>query len=78
MVEACKTANVRLLMHENWRWQPWYREIKRLLAERPKAQGLAVPGMPAGSPGMEQDGRRDPYEVLLFQRDGRNATYARY
>ena len=54
------------------------REIKRLLAERPKAQGLAVPGMPAGSPGMEQNGRRDPYDVLLFQRDGRNATYARY
>ena len=54
------------------------REIKRLLAERPKAQGLAVPGMPAGSPGMEQDGRRDPYDVLLFQRDGRHATYARY
>ena len=54
------------------------REIKRLLAERPKAQGLAVPGMPVGSPGMEQGGRRDPYEVLLFQRDGRHATYARY
>jgi hypothetical protein len=54
------------------------REIRRLLAERPKAQGLAVPGMPAGSPGMEQDGRRDPYEVLLFQRDGRHTTYARY
>ena len=54
------------------------REIKRLLAERPKARGLAVPGMPAGSPGMEQGGRRDPYEVLLFQRDGRHAIYARY
>ena len=54
------------------------REIKRLLAERPKAHGLAVPGMPIGSPGMEQDGRRDPYDVLLFQRDGRHATYARY
>ena len=54
------------------------REIKRLLSERPKAQGLAVPGMPAGSPGMEQDGRRDRYEVLLFQRDGRYVVYARY
>ena len=54
------------------------REIRRLLAERPAAQGLAVPGMPAGSPGMEQGGRRDRYEVLLFQRDGRHATYARY
>jgi hypothetical protein len=31
-----------------------------------------------GSPGMEQGGRRDRYEVLLFQRDSRHATYARY
>lgn len=30
MVEACEAAGVRLLMHENWRWQPWYREIRRL------------------------------------------------
>jgi D-apiose dehydrogenase len=31
MVEACETAGVRLLIHENWRWQPWYREVRRLL-----------------------------------------------
>lgn len=31
MVEACEASGVRLLMHENWRWQPWYREAKRLL-----------------------------------------------
>lgn len=30
MVEVCETAGVRLLIHENWRWQPWYREIKKL------------------------------------------------
>ena len=53
------------------------REIKRLLAERPKAQGLAVPAMPLGSPGMESP-RSDPYEVLLFHKDGRTSTYARY
>src|SRR5262245_37153182 len=53
------------------------REIKRLLAERPKAAGLAVPGMPLGSPGMEGP-RSDPYEVLLFQKDGRDSAYARY
>jgi predicted dehydrogenase len=33
MVNVCESAGVRLLMHENWRWQPWYREIKRLLDE---------------------------------------------
>lgn len=32
MCEACERAEVRLLIHENWRWQPWYREAKRLLA----------------------------------------------
>jgi hypothetical protein len=53
------------------------REIKRLLAEGPKAAGLAVPGMPLGSPGMEGP-RTEPYEVLLFQRDRRYSTYARY
>lgn len=31
MVEACEQARVRLVVHENWRWQPWYREVRRLL-----------------------------------------------
>jgi D-apiose dehydrogenase len=31
MAEACEAAGVRLLIHENWRWQPWYREVRRLL-----------------------------------------------
>ena len=53
------------------------REIKRLLAERPNALGLAVPAMPRGSPGMEAD-VTDPYEVLLVQKDGRYTTFARY
>lgn len=53
------------------------REIKRLLAERPKAKGLAVPGMPHGSPGMEGP-RGDAYEVLLFQADGRARVYQKY
>jgi len=54
------------------------REIKRLLAEKPKARGLAVAGMPAGSPGMEQGGRRDAYDVILVLPDGRSTVYARY
>jgi hypothetical protein len=53
------------------------REIKRLLAEKPKAKGLAVPGMPAGSPGMPSD-RPQPYEVLLVKPDGTTAVYHRY
>ncbi len=56
-------------------------EIKRLLAERPKALGLAVPGMPIGSPGMdgpEYGSRRDPYDVLLVQQDGSSRVYQSY
>jgi hypothetical protein len=45
-------------------------DIKRLLAEKPTALGIAVPGMPIGSPGMEQGGRRDPYDVLLVAKGG--------
>jgi len=42
------------------------KDIRRLLTERPVATGLSVPGMTVGSPGMEMDGRSDPYEVILF------------
>lgn len=54
------------------------REIRRLLAERPRARGLAVPGMPIGSPGMEDGARRDPYDVLLFDAKGGTRVYASY
>lgn len=54
-------------------------EIKRLLTERPLARGLAVPGMPIGSPGMEVEGsRRDAFQVLLFADDGSHKVYQRY
>lgn len=52
-------------------------DIKRLLQERPKATGLAVPSMPLGSPGMEGH-RSDPYDVFLVQADGRYSTYRHY
>ena len=49
--------------------------IRRLLRERPKVAGLAVPGMPAGSPGME-GGAVTPYQVLTFDAAGQTAVYA--
>ncbi len=51
--------------------------MKRFLAEKPKnAAGLAVPGMPVGSPGMEMGNRLDPYDVLQINRDGSVEVYA--
>jgi hypothetical protein len=52
-------------------------EIQRLLEQRPPATGLAVAGMPAGSPGMEMGGIKDAYEVVLFGDAGRE-VFARY
>ncbi len=52
-------------------------EMLRLLKTRPKAKGLAVPGMPLGSPGMEAP-RRQPYSVLLFDAEGRTSVYQKY
>jgi hypothetical protein len=52
-------------------------DVARLLAERPKAQGLAVPGMPGGSPGMES-AAAEPFEVLLFQTDGGAQVFSRH
>jgi len=52
--------------------------IKRLLTEKPHAQGLAVPGMPVGSPGMEVEGvEYDTFDIVLFGPAGQR-TFARY
>ncbi len=53
-------------------------EIRRLLALRPQAIGLAVPSMPPGSPGMEFGDRKDPYKVLLIDRQGKDTVFASY
>ena len=51
-------------------------DILSFLAAKPNARGLAVPGMPMGSPGMEMDGTADPYDVLIFTADGKSKVYA--
>lgn len=53
-------------------------EVKRLLNLKTKAIGLAVPGMPPGSPGMEVRARRDPYQVLLIDASGQSSVFASY
>lgn len=48
--------------------------IRRLLREKPQIAGVAVPGMPAGSPGMEGMGK-EPYDVMAFTKDGQTRVY---
>jgi hypothetical protein len=48
--------------------------VKKLLKEKPNAAGIAVPGMPMGSPGMEGD-RKDAYNIVLFDKAGKTSVY---
>lgn len=53
-------------------------DVRRLLAERPRAVGLAVPGMPYGSPGMGPETEREAYSVYLIHKDGRAEVFSQY
>lgn len=53
-------------------------DIRKLLAERPDAIGLAVPGMPFGSPGMGPESQREAYDVHLILRDGTTRVFSSY
>jgi hypothetical protein len=50
--------------------------VKRMLEEKPDILGLAVPGMPVGSPGMEQGNHVDSYEIVTFDAEGKTTVYA--
>jgi len=52
-------------------------DIAKLLQQKPKVAGLAVPGMPMGSPGME-GGQRQHYQVLSFDKNGKTKVFASY
>lgn len=52
-------------------------DIKRMLKEKPAIAGIAAPGMPQGSPGMEQ-GSKEPYDVVAFTKDGKTTVYAKH
>jgi hypothetical protein len=72
---ACHTATVNGYVIEG---HVPVTDIHRLLAEKPRARGIAVPGMPVGSPGMEHGDDIEVYSVLLFQPDGRYTEFSRY
>lgn len=53
-------------------------DIMRLVIEAPKIKGIAVPGMPMGSPGMETDQAAEHYDVVAFMADGKRDVFSRY
>jgi hypothetical protein len=53
-------------------------DIKRMLKEKPAIAGLSAPGMPLGSPGMEQGNTKQPYDVIAFKKDGTSTVYAKH
>ncbi len=72
---SCHTARVEGYMIEG---HVPIADIRRLLYKRPDSVGLAVPGMPYGSPGMGPESEREAYEVFLINRDGSVEVFARY
>ena len=72
---SCHTARVEGYMIEG-HVPP--AEIRRLIEERPDAIGLAVPGMPFGSPGMGPETERDAYDVFLINRDGSTTVFSHH
>lgn len=72
---SCHTARIEGYMIEG---HVPVADIRRMLNERPDAVGLAVPGMPYGSPGMGAESERDAYEVFLIRHDGSTTVFSRY
>jgi hypothetical protein len=72
---SCHTARVGGYMIEG---HVPVADMRRLLSERPDAIGLAVPGMPWGSPGMGPEAEREAYDVFLIHRDGSTTVFSHY
>src|SRR5688572_14581906 len=53
-------------------------DVQRMLKEKPAIAGIAAPGMPVGSPGMEMGGRKDPYNVIAFTKDGKTTVFSKH
>lgn len=53
-------------------------DIQRMLKEKPAIAGIAVAGMPTGSPGMEQGGSKQPFNTMAFTKDGKKIVFAKH
>lgn len=71
---SCHTAKIGNYMVEG---HVPAEDIKRMLKEKPAIAGISAPGMPQGSPGMEQ-GTKEPYDVVAFTKDGRTTVFAKH
>jgi hypothetical protein len=74
-LESCHTAEVEGYLVEG---HTPAADVKKMLLAKPKALGLATPGMPMGSPGMEMGDRRDKFSVLIFDRQGNVDKFNEY
>jgi hypothetical protein len=74
-LQSCHTARVKAYIVEG---HVPAGDVKKLLTTKPKAAGLAAPGMPAGSPGMEMGGNKANFPVLLFDQQGNTETFHDY
>jgi hypothetical protein len=72
---SCHTARVGGYVVE---WHVPADDITRLLKEKPAIAGIAVAGMPVGSPGMEQGAMKQPFTTMAFTKDGRKTVFARH
>ena len=53
-------------------------DVNDVLKKKPVTHGIAVPGMPMGTPGMEMGGKKDPYAVVQFDKDGKATVFHDY
>ena len=74
-LESCHTARVGGYVVEG---HVPAEDIQRMLKEKPAIVGIAVRGMPMGSPGMEQGGTKQPYSVTAFAKDGKKTVFAKH
>ncbi len=74
-LQSCHTAKVGRYVVEG---HVPAADIHRMLKERPAIAGISAPGMPMGSPGMEQGGIKQPYDVIAFTRSGQRSVFAKH
>lgn len=74
-LQSCHTAKVGRYVVEG---HVPAADIQRMLKERPAIAGISAPGMPMGSPGMEQGGVKQPYDVVAFTSSGQRSVFAKH